>query len=137
VVCCALGWHMAFRVSCVRGLEPAPFTPCAESQGAFDADLYTRSHISCSVSRSRAESASAVPRFACAAVCVSRPLPLPVLVLNPLSASFVSSHSPHAEFKIRTKKLLWTLVIKDEDKANKLKQSLPPGLQRIDLPRKA
>jgi len=27
--------------------------------------------------------------------------------------------------------------VKDEDKANKLKLSLPPGLPRVDLPKKA
>ncbi len=32
---------------------------------------------------------------------------------------------------------LYTLVIKDEEKANKLKQSLPPGLQKQELPKKA
>ena len=31
-------------------------------------------------------------------------------------------------------KYLHTLVVKDEEKANKLKQSLPPGLPRTDLP---
>ena len=41
------------------------------------------------------------------------------------------------KFKIRCSKYLFTLVIKDEEKANTLKQSLPPGLQRVDLPRKA
>ena len=37
------------------------------------------------------------------------------------------------KFKIRCSKYLYTLVIKDEDKAKKLMQSLPPGLQRFDL----
>ena len=41
------------------------------------------------------------------------------------------------KFKIRCSKYLYTLVIKDEEKAQKLKQSLPPGLQRQDLGKKA
>lgn len=41
------------------------------------------------------------------------------------------------KFKIRTSKYLYTLVVKDDEKANKLKQSLPPGLQRVDIPKKA
>jgi hypothetical protein len=32
---------------------------------------------------------------------------------------------------------LHTLVVKDEEKANKLKHSLPPGLARVDIPAKA
>ncbi|KAI9750568.1 MAG: 60S ribosomal protein L38 [Chaenotheca gracillima] len=31
------------------------------------------------------------------------------------------------KFKVRCKRLLYTLVLKDSDKAEKLKQSLPPG----------
>lgn len=31
---------------------------------------------------------------------------------------------------------LYTLTVKDSDKADKLKQSLPPGLQRTELPAK-
>ncbi|KAI9790765.1 MAG: 60S ribosomal protein L38 [Piccolia ochrophora] len=34
------------------------------------------------------------------------------------------------KFKVRCRRLLYTLVLKDTDKAEKLKQSLPPG----DLP---
>ena len=30
---------------------------------------------------------------------------------------------------------LYTLTVKDSDKADKLKQSLPPGLQRTELPK--
>lgn len=37
------------------------------------------------------------------------------------------------KFKIRCSKYLYTLVIKNQDKADKLKQSLPPGLVKIDL----
>ena len=37
------------------------------------------------------------------------------------------------KFKIRCSKYLYTLVIKNQDKADKLKQSLPPGLAKVDL----
>ena len=33
------------------------------------------------------------------------------------------------KFKVRCSKYLYTLVVSDGDKADKLKQSLPPGLQ--------
>lgn len=32
------------------------------------------------------------------------------------------------KFKVRCQKSLYTLVLKDTDKADKLKQSLPPGM---------
>ena len=41
------------------------------------------------------------------------------------------------KFKIRCSKYLYTLCMKDMEKAKKLEQSLPPGLTRIELPRKA
>lgn len=31
------------------------------------------------------------------------------------------------KFKVRCKRYLYTLILKDSDKADKLKQSLPPG----------
>ena len=37
------------------------------------------------------------------------------------------------KFKVRCSKYLYTLCVADSDKANKLKQSLPPGLQVIDV----
>ncbi|KAI9772393.1 MAG: 60S ribosomal protein L38 [Geoglossum umbratile] len=42
------------------------------------------------------------------------------------------------KFKVRCSKKLYTLVLKDKDsdKAEKLKQSLPPGLARSDVPKK-
>jgi large subunit ribosomal protein L38e len=36
--------------------------------------------------------------------------------------------SQQIKFKVRCKRLLYTLVLKDSDKADKLKQSLPPGM---------
>ncbi|GAB7345322.1 hypothetical protein MBLNU457_3676t1 [Dothideomycetes sp. NU457] len=40
------------------------------------------------------------------------------------------------KFKVRCKKNLYTLVLKDNDKAEKLKQSMPPGLTVVDAPKK-
>lgn len=37
------------------------------------------------------------------------------------------------KFKIRCSRLLYTLVIDDKEKADKLTQSLPPGLKRKDI----
>ena len=35
------------------------------------------------------------------------------------------------KFKVRCSRELYTLVLKDSDKADKLKQSLPPGMRTI------
>ncbi|KAL0257928.1 60S ribosomal protein L38 [Diplodia seriata] len=40
------------------------------------------------------------------------------------------------KFKVRCHRYLYTLVLKDSDKAEKLKQSLPPGLTITDVPKK-
>eukprot|EP00897_Mesotaenium_endlicherianum_P007408 jgi/Mesen1/6696/ME000343S05862 len=37
------------------------------------------------------------------------------------------------KFKVRCKKYLYTLCVTDTDKADKLKQSLPPGLHVQDI----
>eukprot|EP00197_Chlamydomonas_leiostraca_P002457 CAMPEP_0202857004 /NCGR_PEP_ID=MMETSP1391-20130828/99_1 /ASSEMBLY_ACC=CAM_ASM_000867 /TAXON_ID=1034604 /ORGANISM="Chlamydomonas leiostraca, Strain SAG 11-49" /LENGTH=69 /DNA_ID=CAMNT_0049535743 /DNA_START=40 /DNA_END=249 /DNA_ORIENTATION=+ len=37
------------------------------------------------------------------------------------------------KFKVRCSKYLYTLCVADSDKADKLKQSLPPGLQVVDI----
>eukprot|EP00890_Picochlorum_soloecismus_P002865 jgi/Picsp_1/357/NSC_00356-R1_60s ribosomal protein l38 len=37
------------------------------------------------------------------------------------------------KFKVRCSRYLYTLCVTDSDKADKLKQSLPPGLQVIEL----
>lgn len=37
------------------------------------------------------------------------------------------------KFKVRTTRYLYTLVVPDKEKAEKLKQSLPPGLQVKEL----
>lgn len=38
--------------------------------------------------------------------------------------------STQIKFKVRCKKYVYTLVLKDSDRAEKLKQSLPPGMLR-------
>ena len=35
------------------------------------------------------------------------------------------------KFKVRCSKYLYTLTVKDNDKADKLKQSLPPGVREV------
>ncbi|KAF5524474.1 60S ribosomal protein L38 [Colletotrichum aenigma] len=44
--------------------------------------------------------------------------------------------STQIKFKVRCQRHLYTLVLKDNDKAEKLKQSLPPQLQIKDVPKK-
>ncbi|KAJ5309009.1 hypothetical protein N7499_007293 [Penicillium canescens] len=41
--------------------------------------------------------------------------------------------SQQTKFKVRCQKNLYTLVLKDSDKADKLKQSLPPALKVVDV----
>ncbi|CAK4034482.1 60S ribosomal L38 [Lecanosticta acicola] len=40
------------------------------------------------------------------------------------------------KFKVRCHRYLYTLVLKDSDKADKLRQSLPPGLSITTAPKK-
>ncbi|MCJ1304793.1 60S ribosomal protein L38 [Hypocenomyce scalaris] len=40
------------------------------------------------------------------------------------------------KFKVRCHRFLYTLMLKDSDKADKLKQSLPPKLVINDVPKK-
>lgn len=40
------------------------------------------------------------------------------------------------KFKVRCSKYLYTLVVKDQEKAGKLSQSLPASLKRKDIPEK-
>ncbi|KAH8598120.1 putative 60S ribosomal protein L38 [Bisporella sp. PMI_857] len=44
--------------------------------------------------------------------------------------------SPVVKFKIRCQRHLYTLIVKDAEKAEKLKQSLPPSLTIADTPKK-
>ncbi|KAF9447628.1 ribosomal protein L38e [Macrolepiota fuliginosa MF-IS2] len=54
----------------------------------------------------------------------------------------IPSTVPHGKtrtkFKVRCKRYLYTLAVDDPEKAEKLKQSLPPGLaiEEIDKPKK-
>ena len=41
----------------------------------------------------------------------------------------IKKNPNNTKFKIRCSRFLYTLVVLDSDKAEKLKQSLPPGLQ--------
>uniref|UniRef100_F1LHD0 Large ribosomal subunit protein eL38 n=1 Tax=Ascaris suum TaxID=6253 RepID=F1LHD0_ASCSU len=45
----------------------------------------------------------------------------------------IKKNSENVKFKVRCSKYLYTLVIQDKEKAEKLKQSLPPGLQVKEL----
>ncbi|VDN05437.1 unnamed protein product [Thelazia callipaeda] len=45
----------------------------------------------------------------------------------------IKKNKENVKFKVRCSKYLYTLVIQDKDKAEKLKQSLPPGLQVKEL----
>lgn len=40
----------------------------------------------------------------------------------------------YVKFKVRCSRYLYTLVVTDKEKADKLKQSLPPGSWSISLP---
>ncbi|KAI0015338.1 ribosomal protein L38e [Xylariomycetidae sp. FL0641] len=44
--------------------------------------------------------------------------------------------SGQTKFKVRCSKQLYSLLLKDSDKAEKLKQSLPPNLQIKEVPKK-
>merc|ERR1711868_294638 len=48
----------------------------------------------------------------------------------------VKQNKDNTKFKVRCSKYLYTLVVNDQEKANKLKLSLPPGLQVKDIKRK-
>nr|CAD7433196.1 unnamed protein product [Timema monikensis] len=41
----------------------------------------------------------------------------------------IKKNPDNVKFKVRCSRFLYTLVITDKEKAEKLKQSLPPGLQ--------
>ncbi|ETN87123.1 hypothetical protein RB195_013681 [Necator americanus] len=45
----------------------------------------------------------------------------------------IKKNSFNVKFKVRCSRYLFTLVVNDKDKAEKLKQSLPPGIQVIEL----
>merc|ERR1712154_458401 len=45
----------------------------------------------------------------------------------------IKKNAENVKFKVRCSRFLYTLVITDKEKAEKLKQSLPPGLQVKEL----
>uniref|UniRef100_A0A646QCK1 Large ribosomal subunit protein eL38 n=2 Tax=Scolopendridae TaxID=41363 RepID=A0A646QCK1_9MYRI len=45
----------------------------------------------------------------------------------------IKKNRENTKFKLRCKRYLYTLVVPDKEKAEKLKQSLPPGLQLKEL----
>mmetsp|Transcript_10981 Transcript_10981/g.15406 ORF Transcript_10981/g.15406 Transcript_10981/m.15406 type:complete len:123 (+) Transcript_10981:218-586(+) len=45
----------------------------------------------------------------------------------------IRKRDAQTKFKIRCSRLLYTLVVTDNEKADKLTQSLPPGLQRKNI----
>lgn len=45
----------------------------------------------------------------------------------------IRKRTTETKFKIRCSRHLYTLVVTDGEKAEKLTQSLPPGLQRITI----
>ncbi|KAI5120069.1 hypothetical protein M0805_002631 [Coniferiporia weirii] len=49
-----------------------------------------------------------------------------------------SARKTQTKFKLRCSRLLYTLVLEDTEKADKLKQSLPPGLtvEEVSAPKK-
>ena len=47
-----------------------------------------------------------------------------------------SKKTNNVKFKVRCQKHLYTLVLKDNDKAEKLKQSLPPNLSISEVSKK-
>ena len=45
----------------------------------------------------------------------------------------IRKRASNTKFKIRCKRFLYTLEVRDGEKADKLTQSLPPGLKREDI----
>lgn len=45
----------------------------------------------------------------------------------------IRKRDSQTKFKIRCSRFLYTLVVTDAEKADKLKQSLPPGLEKKDI----
>jgi len=45
----------------------------------------------------------------------------------------IKKNKDSVKFKVRCSRYLYTLVINDKEKADRLRQSLPPGLQVKDL----
>ncbi|KAJ1129182.1 hypothetical protein NDU88_007553 [Pleurodeles waltl] len=56
-----------------------------------------------------------------------------ICVTSIISAVKIKKNKDNVKFKVRCSKYLYTLVITDKEKAEKLKQSLPPGLAVKEL----
>ena len=50
-----------------------------------------------------------------------------LLTLGTTVAGHIKRNAHQIKFKVRCHRFLYTLVLKDSEKADKLKQSLPPG----------
>jgi large subunit ribosomal protein L38e len=50
-----------------------------------------------------------------------------IFISNLLAAVKIKKNAENVKFKVRCSRFLYTLVITDKEKAEKLKQSLPPG----------
>jgi hypothetical protein len=50
-------------------------------------------------------------------------------MLSKTAARIKKTSTQQIKFKVRCERYLYTLVLKDQDKAEKLKQSLPPGMR--------
>lgn len=48
-----------------------------------------------------------------------------------LLAGHIKRNAHQIKFKVRCRRFMYTLVLKDAEKADKLKQSLPPGTCNI------
>ncbi|ETE60904.1 60S ribosomal protein L38, partial [Ophiophagus hannah] len=62
--------------------------------------------------------------------CLFFSLPGGVTVVSSFS---IKKNKDNVKFKVRCSRYLYTLVITDKEKAEKLKQSLPPGLAVKEL----
>jgi len=49
------------------------------------------------------------------------------------SVKIMKKKDESVKFKVRCSRYLYTLTVQDKEKAEKLKQSLPPGLQVKDI----
>lgn len=67
---------------------------------------------------------------------VPRPLVSAARIKKTISASPKAKNAEVTKFKIRCAKYLYTLSIADPEKAEKLKQSLPPGLDVKEIGKK-
>ncbi|XP_017585858.1 PREDICTED: 60S ribosomal protein L38 [Corvus brachyrhynchos] len=56
----------------------------------------------------------------------------PCCALHPTAVK-IKKNKDNVKFKVRCSRYLYTLVITDKEKAEKLKQSLPPGLAVKEL----